>query len=75
MAATEPPRIAAVLALVGHDRQTGRGWLTEWRPSSFDSQREFDEENLLNQLDLVEGDYSNYVELHEGYKIANWDWD
>jgi hypothetical protein len=39
-------------------------------------QREFGVDYLPNQLDLVEYDYINYVELHEGYKIVNWslDW-
>jgi hypothetical protein len=39
-------------------------------------QRQFDVDYLPNQLDLVEDDYINYVELHEGYKFVNWslDW-
>jgi hypothetical protein len=46
--------------------------LTEWRPSSFDWQRDFNGDYLRKQLELAEGDNIKFVELREGYNFANW---
>jgi hypothetical protein len=56
----------------GRPRQTTKSGSTEWRLSFDDWQRDFNEEYLLNQLELVEDDYTNFVELHEVYKFVNW---
>jgi hypothetical protein len=39
--------------------------MTDW-------QSDFHDDYLPNRFELVEDDYTNFVELHEVYKFVNW---